>query len=523
MTLHFLDNRRDRMTWRLICGFTNSIYLAERESRKKEYSERRNVDLQSDEAPLLTPADFRTWTSVCYRSTENAFLSARLLWSNLDGSQHARERIDYDRDENSFEADTADGYESIDGDFSQHEVETARQAVVDTLRIYVGDQEFEMHLRALVHTERNLERYDMLWAHSLFDSWIHSHPIHDMSTFSIALLLMERYICDGQFDNDAVLRMRALLGEHRFRAFFHNCLSGDNEKIFAALQVVQFLNEPDQWLIQDGITILQYRGYSARTWKDVLSARHCRTDTVSILEEELQNVVKIPAGQGEVDPLLVLDAIAPLGLAKRDVIDLFRQPFEKGNIQTSSLFSNNTTRQILRAQGVAGDQNNLLLSRDRMKFLGMACGLLSKVYHDLMIKARDASTSVEHQEYLDAAREQKMQMDVHLVEWEATVDQKGYPSSWRNALPRICNNIEERDHELWEGGYSLQRKFEDTMIGLGDAKDKAFEEIREQKQLAEKLWGTTTVGHSSDDFRSWQMEWAEGSFAKLEASLRYRR
>ena len=523
MTLHCLDNRHDRMIWRLICKSTNNIYLEERASRRKEYSERYDVDIQSEEAKLLTPAHFRDWTSVCCRSTENAFLSARLLWENLDGSKCARERIYHDRDEDSHEADEEDGHENIDGNARQREVETARQTVVDTLRVYVGDQEFETRLRGLVDNERNLMRYDMLWAHSLFYSWIHSRPMHDMSTFSIALLLMERYLRNGRFNNDAVRRMQASFGEHRFRAFFHNCLSGDNEKIYAAFQMVRILNEPDQWLIQEGITILEHRGYSAGVWENRFSTHNCRADTTFMFEKELQNVVKIPAGQEGLDPLLVLDAIAPLPLAMRDVIDLFYHPFGEVNIQSSSLFSNHTTRQILRAQHLAGDQNNLLLSRERTKFLGMACGLLSKAYHDSMIKAGNATTFEDRLEYLGAAREQKMQMDVHLAEWMATVDQKGYPSSWRDLLARVCDHTEESHHKSWQGGYDLERKFEDIMKALCDAKEKAFEELRKQKQLAGEIWKTTNIGCSSDDSRSWQMGWAEGSFVKLQASLRYRR
>lgn len=103
---------------------------------------------------------------------------------------------------------------------------------------------------------------------------------------------------------------------------------------------------------------------------------------------------------------------------------------------------------------------------------------------------------------MGAAREQKMQMNLHLAEWEATVDQKGYPSSWRNLLAKICEHTEEPDHKLWEGGYSLQQEFADTMMALGVAKDKAYEELRKQKELAERLWATATVGHSSDDIRS---------------------
>lgn len=281
MVLLHLGNRCDRTFWRVICKSTNGIYLEELSGQRGKYSKLYSVDIHSDMAPLLTPTDFWSWTSICYRSTENAFLSARLLWQDLDSSKRAQEKIDHDRDEDPDAAEEEDGYENIDGDIRQREVETTGRTIVDTLRIYVGNLEFETLLRGLVtlvHTKRRLEKYDMLWAHSLFYSWINSHLMHEMSTFSIALLLMDRYHCDGRFDNSTVRRMQAFLEEHSFRAFFHNCFSGDNERICAAFQMVGFLNEPDQWLIEEGIAILQYRGYSAGVWKNRFNAHHYGAD-----------------------------------------------------------------------------------------------------------------------------------------------------------------------------------------------------------------------------------------------------
>jgi hypothetical protein len=526
MILLYLDNRDDRTVWRLICRFTNNSYLKERCSRRKGYSERHKVDIQSSKAILFTSADFRCWTSICYRSNEDAFLAARLLWKNLDGSSRAPKQIGLRGELESAEQHSNhgqsqhDGYEDIDGNIKQHKVETARRTLVDTLRDYLGDRSFETHLRGLVSTKRQLERHDMTWAHALFYSWIHSHPMHDMSTISIALLLMERYHYDGRFDNDAVRRMQALFGEHKFRGFFHDCLSGGNEKIYAAFQIVALLHEPDQWLIQEGITILQYRGYSAGVWKNRFSAHHCHVDAAFMLEKELQNIPRLPAGQDKVDPLVVLDAIEAPSLAAQDVIDLFSKPLKEAHISPRSPFSNHTIRKILRAQQLTGDQNNLLLPQERMKFLGMVCDLLSKVYHDLMIKATYGSPSTKQREYLEAAQEQKRQLDMYLAEWRAIVDQKGYPNSWRDLLASTCDHTEKRPHESWGCGHGVQRKLGTIMTTLRDAKKKAYGELHKQKQLAGEMWNITPVGSSSDVHRSWQMEWAEISFDRLQANLR---
>jgi hypothetical protein len=114
-------------------------------------------------------------------------------------------------------------------------------------------------------------------------------------------------------------------------------------------------------------------------------------------------------------------------------------------------------------------------------------------------------------------------MDVHLANWRAAVDEKGYPSSWRDLLATDCDHIEECDRESRKPGYNLLRKFEDIMMAWGNAKEAAFGKLLKQKQLAEEIWGTTAIRCSSDGFRSWQTQCAESSFERLQASLRHHR
>jgi hypothetical protein len=139
MILHCLDNRHDRTTWRLLCKCTNDVYLKERERRANECSKRYDVGIKSDEAILRTLVDFRHWTSISHRITDNAYLSARLLWENLDDPKCARERTDHGEDRNSHEVDEKDGFGDVDENVRQREVNTVRRRTVDTLRTYVGD------------------------------------------------------------------------------------------------------------------------------------------------------------------------------------------------------------------------------------------------------------------------------------------------------------------------------------------------------------------------------------------------
>jgi hypothetical protein len=133
-----------------------------RRSRAKDHPKRHHVNIRSHEAILRTPAYFRHWTSICYRSTENAFLSARLLWGDLDDPNRARERIDHRGDKDSQQADEEDGYENLDEDIRQREVKAISHRVVDTLRVYVGDRKFDTRLRFWVDNENDPTRSHML-------------------------------------------------------------------------------------------------------------------------------------------------------------------------------------------------------------------------------------------------------------------------------------------------------------------------------------------------------------------------
>jgi hypothetical protein len=75
-------------------------------------------------------------------------------------------------------------------------------------------------------------------------------------------------------------------------------------------------------------------------------------------------------------------------------------------------------------------QNNPLLPRERMKVLPIACGLRSMMYYDLIIKAEDGSQPSSREQYMEAARAQKLGMGVYLAEWDLTRVKWSFRNDW---------------------------------------------------------------------------------------------
>jgi hypothetical protein len=244
-----LRNRHDRKIWRMVCSLTNTIYLHERLSRTEVYAKDHNIDIMSDEAALHTLEQFQHWMQVAWRSNEVAVRAARSLFQgHLDNSTRSQET-------GSLETD------SEDKDLGEPEMTFFGQAIVNTLHVYIGDQNFEPHLRNLLLSVRRLDSQDMTWAHALFCSWIHTHPTDDTSAFSTAHLLISQHISRHSLTDGVVREIQATLGKDRFRAFFCDLLMGDDEKISAATELFEVLKEKEIWLTQDALEISERRGY----------------------------------------------------------------------------------------------------------------------------------------------------------------------------------------------------------------------------------------------------------------------
>jgi hypothetical protein len=249
MILSDLRNRHDREIWRRVCRLTNRIYVDERLSRTEVYKKNYDIDIMSDEAALHTLEQFQHWTQVAWRNNEVAVRAARSLFQgHLDNSTRSQQT-------GSLETD------SEDKDLGEPKMISFGQAIVNTLHIYIGDQNFEPHLRNLLLSVRRLDSQDMTWAHAIFCSWIHTHPTDDTSAFSTTHLLISQHISRHSLTDGVVREIQATLGSDRFRAFFSNLLMGDDKEIFAATELFEVLKEKEIWLTQDALEISERRGY----------------------------------------------------------------------------------------------------------------------------------------------------------------------------------------------------------------------------------------------------------------------
>jgi hypothetical protein len=577
MVLSNLHNRHDREIWRRVCKLTNAIYLEERLSRTKVYAKNHNIDIMSDEAALHTLEQFHQWTQVAWRSNEVAVKTARsVLKAHLDGSRRLQGTDDL-------------GDESEDEDFEEPEMTPAGQAIVNTLHTYIGDQNSESHLRVLLRLDvhdtawrhETLSVHDTAWAQALFRAWARTHTFDSTSTFGIAHLLIRQYMSGFRLTDGVVRRIQATFGSDRFRAFFRDLLMGDNEKIFAALEMSRALEKPEIWFTQDALDISKSRGYpltgyAVQRWAqlhDLALERggnkegqieFCKTMLITVQkfqsarltehwERRTSRVLCASAGvtneagvaqpsvihgasctnaritnmsetrlgvssaEEKSDPILVL---ASFGHLVKDVCRVFLDPIYRGRHHDMSvLFSHRGTREILTAQRSIGDQNNLLLSRERMKVLAIACGLRSMIYHDLIIRAEDESHPSAKEQYMRAARTQKLGMREHLAEWEQMVEQKGYPTSWKGLLGKCCDRTEQGSREYWKDGHAFGRRVENAKEALKGSKEKTIRELQTKRQLAQEVWGIAPVENKRKDSRSWQLEWAESPADALWADL----
>jgi len=249
MILSNLHNRHDREIWRMVCSLTNRINVRERSSRNKVYKNKYDIDIMSDEAALHTLEQFQHWTQVAWRSNDVAVRAARSLFQGHPNNSTRSQQT------GSLETD------SEDKDLGEPEMVSFGQAIVNTLHVYIGDQNFEPHLRNLLLSVGRLDSQDMTWAHALFCSWIHTHPTDDTSAFSTAHLLISQHISRHSLTDGVVREIQATLGKDRFRAFFCDLLMGDDEKTSAATELFGVLKEKEIWLTQDALEISERRGY----------------------------------------------------------------------------------------------------------------------------------------------------------------------------------------------------------------------------------------------------------------------
>ena len=257
MILSDLRNRHDREIWRRVCRLTNRIYVDERLSRTEVYIKNYDIDIMSDEAALHTLERFQHWTQVTWRSNEVAVRAARSLFQGHLDSSRRSQGTDNPRDE------------SEDENAVEPEMTPPGQAIANTLHIYIGDQNSESHLRDLLRPDvrdtawshETLTVHDTAWAQALFSSRARTHTFDNTSTFSIAHLLISQYMSTFRLTDGVVRRIQATFGSDRFRAFFHDLLMGDNDKIYAALKMFQALEKPEIWFTQDALDISKSRGY----------------------------------------------------------------------------------------------------------------------------------------------------------------------------------------------------------------------------------------------------------------------
>jgi hypothetical protein len=249
MILSNLHNRHDREIWRRVCRLTNTIYLEDCLSRINVYAKKHDIDIMPDKPALCTLDQFQQWTQVGYRSNEVAVEAARSLFrGHLDNSTRSQEIGSLEND-------------SEEKDLGEPEVMFSGQAIVNTLHVYIGDQNFESHLRNLLLSVRRLDRQDMTWADALFRSRTYTNPIDDTSAFSTAHLLISQHISRHSLADGVVREFQRTLGSDRFRAFFCYLLMGDDEKISAATELFEVLKEKEIWLTQDALEISKRRGY----------------------------------------------------------------------------------------------------------------------------------------------------------------------------------------------------------------------------------------------------------------------
>jgi hypothetical protein len=561
-----LHNRHDRGIWRRVCRLTNKIYLEERLSRTKVCARNYNIDIMPNEAALHSPEQFQQWTQVAWRSNEVATKAARsLLKADLDISRRSQGTDDV-------------GDESEDEGFEDPEMTTSGQAIVNTLHIYIGDQNSESHLRDLLRPDvrdtawshETLTVHDTAWAQALFSSRARTHTFDNTSTFSIAHLLISQYMSTFRLTDGVVRRIQATFGSDRFRAFFRDLLMGDNDKIYAALKMFQALEKPEIWFTQDALDISESRGYpltgyayqhwakrhdlalerggnkkgriefcktmlaTVQQYQSAPLTKHWQRTTSRVLHANPGATNEAEAAQPSVihgasctnartinmsetrlsvsptevkpDPILVLGSVSHL---VKDVCRVFLDPTNQERNASYDLFQSRCTRDILMSQRSIGDQNNLLLSLERMKVLAIGCGLRSMMYHDLIIRANDESQPSAKEQYMGAARVQKLGMREHLAEWEQMVEQKGYPTSWKGLLGKCCDRTEQGSREYWKDGHDFGRRLENAKETLKRSKEKTIEELQTKWQLAQQVWGITSVEDKYYDSRRWQMEWVQ--------------
>jgi hypothetical protein len=155
---------------------------------------------------------------------------------------------------------------------------------------------------------------------------------------------------------------------------------------------------------------------------------------------------------------------------------------------------------ILLKQGTTKDRSNLLLSTNK----------LTSIFAKYINSCKNESYLSRKIEILDDSGElQRMTQDFKLAhrsarddqlhfrkEWDSLIDDKGYPSSWKDAFTKQSDSHMKSIPPPFDPEF-LQKLRIETM-----------RELRRNEILRDGVWGETCLeGASKEDVKSWEQAW----------------
>jgi hypothetical protein len=178
--------------------------------------------------------------------------------------------------------------------------------------------------------------------------------------------------------------------------------------------------------------------------------------------------------------------------ATRLLENVFKNPKEPG---IAKEFSDALNETILREQKKTGDRTNLLLPINRVRYIFAkyvnSCINESYISDGLLVLKKTGGSDKEIENY-EATRSRSQDDQQHFrKEWDSWIDNKGYPSSWKNMFAKHSESQME-DH--------FDNYF---LFNLGS---QTLRELIRNIGLRQEIWGE--ISFDKDAINSWNYFWA---------------
>lgn len=160
---------------------------------------------------------------------------------------------------------------------------------------------------------------------------------------------------------------------------------------------------------------------------------------------------------------------------------------------------------ILLKQSTTKNRSNLLLPMSRLVFIFgsyvNSCENESHLSDRIRILDETPGSHYRKKPYVDAHKRARGDKLYFKKLWDSLIDDKGYPSSWKDMFTMHCKL------QMESGPYSFGPQF------MQDLRNKTTTELLDHQSLRDKVWGDKGLEDArKEDLDSWDWCWAMDPF-----------